>query len=201
LSLPIHCILSDGLSFEFFKFERTHGSRFLRGCIAGDPVHLRRGLHIRDFARTETSLPFILQLRPACETVFDTMLCAYISGLRAYHTSNVDGESQGPNFDEWDQALNSAEKALKIFREAESLRRNGDPGYADTSVQEALCALQERYYLQSSPYSILKSLLCLSTGCIPTIYKSDLIMTGWDDDQVRGMMSSAIQNCNTESIM
>jgi hypothetical protein len=37
-SLPIYCILCDGLSFEFFKFERTTPNpSFFRGCFPGDP--------------------------------------------------------------------------------------------------------------------------------------------------------------------
>jgi hypothetical protein len=54
-SSPIHCILSDGLSFEFFKFERADKSRFLRGCFAGDPEPLRRGLELPDFTRGDHS--------------------------------------------------------------------------------------------------------------------------------------------------
>jgi len=170
-SLPIHCILSDGLSFEFFKFDKTQASPFLRGCFSGDPAHLRRGLRLPDFTTTPTPLPFILDLRLACETVFDTMLCAYISGLTAYHgRSKVRGEKQGskrPSFDKWDEALKSAQDALMICRTAESQRRNGDLDSADASVQEGICALQK------------------STGAVPTLYVSSLIMTGWDDDRVR----------------
>jgi len=169
-SLPIHCILSDGLSFEFFKFERTPTPRFLRGCFAGDPVHLRRGLELPDFAKRSTSLPFILQLRGVCETIFDTMVCAYISGLRAHHgVSKARGEnerSKRPSFDRWDEALKSAEDALRICREAESLREAGDSASADTKAEAALCALQE------------------STASIPTVYTSKLIMSDWDRDQV-----------------
>lgn len=156
-SLPIHCILCDGLSFEFFKFERTQDSPFRRGCFAGDPEHLRRGLPVPDFTITETSLPFILHLRRVCETIFDTMLCAYLSSLQAYHErSKRRGEKQGskrPSFDGWDVALKSAEDALATFRQAESQRQNGDLDSADTTVQEALRALQKRYCLQSSPRS------------------------------------------------
>ena len=152
-SLPIHCILSDGLSFEFFKFERSPKPRFFRGCFAGDPPHLRRGLRFLDFTEAETSLPFILQLRRVCETVFDTMLRAYISGLKAHQTaSEAKGKKQGSkrlSLDAWDDALKSAEEALRKFREAESLREKGDPSSADKNVQEALHALRERYFLQS----------------------------------------------------
>jgi len=82
-SLPVYCILCDGLSF---KFERgTLKPSFFRGCLSGDPEHLKHDLRVSDFTTTETPLPFILQLRCVCETIFDVMLQAYISDLKAYH--------------------------------------------------------------------------------------------------------------------
>ena len=186
-SLPIHCILSDGLSFEFFKFERTDAPRFLRGCFAGDPEHLQRGLELPNYSKKSTSLPFILELRGVCETIFDTMLCAYISGLRAHHqTSKVRGEkerSKRPSFDRWDDALKSAEAALGLFRKAESLREKGDYASADMESGAGLSVLQERYFL-SSPHPVPDFSHCLSTASIPTVYRSKLIMGDWDRDQV-----------------
>jgi len=58
-SLPIHCILCCGLSFQFFKFERTPNPTLFRGCFPGDSAHLQRGLHLPDFI-AESTLPFIL---------------------------------------------------------------------------------------------------------------------------------------------
>jgi len=84
-SLPIHCVFMDGWTFEFFKFERNPIASFIRGCFPGDPKHLRRGLEVPNFASMKTSLPFILQLRCACEIIFDVMLSAYIAGLKAYY--------------------------------------------------------------------------------------------------------------------
>ena len=171
-----------GLSVEFFRFERARTPLFLRGCVAGDSSHLKHDLRVPDFEDTETPLPFILHLRRVCETIFDTMLCAYISGLKAYHErSRGRGEKEGSkraSFDGWDQALKSAGDALTTFRATESLRHKGD---LDFAVQEALCALQKRYHLHLRQYS----LLCLSSGAIPILYSTKLIMTGWDDDQVR----------------
>lgn len=63
--------------------------------------------------------------------------------------------SKKSSFDKWDEALKSAEDALKIFREAESQRHNGDLDSADTCVREALCALQKMYALQSSLPSVV----------------------------------------------
>jgi len=169
-SLPIHCIFSDGLSFEFFTFERTPNPTFLRGCFAGDPRHLRRGLKVPDFSTMDTYLPFILQLRCVCETIFDVMLSAYIAGLKAYHNrSNDMGKREGskrPSFDAWDRALQSAELAQTNFREAESQREGGDIASADVTVNGALAALRT------------------STGAVSTIYTTDLIMNYWDDDEV-----------------
>jgi hypothetical protein len=169
-SLPIHCIFSNGRSFEFFKFERKPNPSCLRGCFDGDPKHLRRGLQVPDFTTMETSLPFILQLRCVCETIFDVMLSAYIAGLQAHYTrSEEKGNKQGskrPSLDGWDRALQSAKHALAAFREAEGQRKAGDIGSADATVGEALLALHE------------------STGTVPTIYQSDLIMMHWDDSEV-----------------
>ncbi|KAF5383287.1 hypothetical protein D9615_004801 [Tricholomella constricta] len=169
-SLPIHCIYSDGESFEFFKFERKPNPSFLRGCFEGDPKHLRRGLQVPDYTTMETSLPFILQLRCICETIFDVMLSAYFAGLQAYYNRSEEGKKQYHkrlSSDELDRAIQPAQRALAAFREAEGLRKAGDIVSADATVEEALLALHE------------------STGAVPSIYESTLIMRGWDDDEVR----------------
>jgi hypothetical protein len=84
-----------------------------------------------------------------CETIFDVMLSPYISGLEACHErSNAGRGGQGskrPSIDEWDQALESAEEALAIFRKAEGLREGGDVHSANASVEEACLALKKRY--------------------------------------------------------
>ena len=136
-SLPIYCILCDGLSFEFFKFERMHVPSFLHGCVVGDPRPLRRGLQLPDFDRADTTFPFILHPHPIYETVFDTMLCAYISGLKAYQSKgSKDMEGLGLG---WDEALKSVEDALATFRKAESQCHNGDLDAADVRIQEGHC--------------------------------------------------------------
>lgn len=171
-SLPILCILSDGLTFEFFKFERAESvSSFFRGCFPGDPEPLQHGLTLPDPKTADTPLPFILQLRCVCETIFDTMLSAYIFALRAYRdrsgsTDKREGVKR-PSFDGWDQALKFAEDALETFRNAETQRKDGDVDSADASVLEGLRLLHE------------------STGAVSTVYKSKLFMTGWDEDAVK----------------
>jgi hypothetical protein len=81
------------------------------------------------------------------------MLSAYISGLEAYDKrSKVKGEKQGskrPSLDGWDRALESAQDALTMFRKAEDERRGGDVHSANTTVEEALLMLKDRYCFHS----------------------------------------------------
>ncbi|KAF8321431.1 uncharacterized protein EI90DRAFT_3001446 [Cantharellus anzutake] len=165
-SLPIHCIFSDGWSFEFFRFERMPNPTFLRGCFQGDPPDLRHGMRLPDI---ETSLPFILQLRCVCETIFDVMLSAYIAGLKAYYNREEDMGKEGLkrlSFGGWDRALQLAEHAQEAFREAEVQCKEGNIVSANVTIDAALLALQE------------------STGALPTRYKSKLIMMDWDDAEI-----------------
>jgi hypothetical protein len=152
----------DGLTYEFFKFERNPNPSFTRGCFFGDPVHLQCGLKVpnyQDSFMPVTSLPFITQLRCACEIIFDIMLSAYIAGLKALQleevvwmkkhegwkrptTVSVDGLGL-------DQALQSADRALAAFREAEVQRKDGDLDSADANADQALLVLQKRYEVYS----------------------------------------------------
>ncbi|KAF8305940.1 uncharacterized protein EI90DRAFT_2986878 [Cantharellus anzutake] len=163
LLVPIHCILFDGWSFEFFKFERMPDPTFLCGRFQGDPPDFRHGMQL---PISETYLPFILRLRCVCETIFDIMLSAYIAGMKAYYNREEDkGRKEGGKrlSDEWDQALCLAEHAQETFREAEVQRKEGNIVSANAIVDAALLALHE------------------STGALPTRYKSKPIMMGWDD--------------------
>lgn len=168
--LPIHCIITDGLHYEFFKFDKHLKPSFVRGCFSGDPEHLRRGLKIDDYSRMETTLPFILQLRCACEAVFDVMLSAYIEGLKANYVRSEERGKKGltrPTLDGGDKALQSAGRAFAAFREAEVQRKDGDLDSADATADQALLALQE------------------STEAAPISYRSKFIMKDWDDVEVR----------------
>jgi len=119
----------------------------------------------------ETPLPFILQLRCICETIFDIMLNAYISALIAYHNRSTSMRKREgvkrPSLDGWDRALKFAKDALATFRQAENQRKDGNVDSADLSVVEGL------------------RLLHVSTGAVSTVYKSKLFMTGWDEDEVK----------------
>jgi hypothetical protein len=99
----------------------------------------------------DSPLPFILQLRCICETIFDTMLSAYISVLQAHRDQSTLAGRRGSvkrlSFDGLDQALKSSMDALEAFRKAEAQRKDGDVVCADKSVQEGLHLLYERYVL------------------------------------------------------
>jgi hypothetical protein len=115
------------------------------------------------------------------------MLNAYISALKAYldrsaSAGNREGVGQ-PSLDRWDQALKFANNALATFRKAEIQRKNGDVDSADMSALEGLRLLHERYYLPST-HSVRYPLFCISTGTVSTAYKSKLLMTGWDEDEI-----------------
>jgi hypothetical protein len=152
-------------------------------------VHLRRGLKVNDYLSMSTTLPFILQLRCACETVFDVMLSAHIEGLKAYYVrSEEKGKKEGserPSLDGWVQALQSANRALVVFREAEVQRKDGDLDSADATADQALLALHERYKFYLICSLINRSLFPLSTEAVPTFYRSRFIMRDWDDVEVR----------------
>jgi hypothetical protein len=164
----------DGLTYEFFKFERNPNPSFIRGCFFGDPVHLRRGLKVPDlgYECMITCLPFIIQLRCACEIIFDIMLSAYIAGMKAVQLEEVvwmkkleleERPTTTSLIDGLDQALQCADRALAAFREAEVQRKNGDLDSADATTDQALLALQERYEVYSHlPSASNQSSLTLS---------------------------------------
>ena len=113
-----------------------------------------RGLKVPDCWCMTTTLPFILQLRCACEIIFDIVLSAYISGLKADYVQSEERRKQGlkrPSLDGWDQdqTLQSANYALAAFRKAEVQRMEGDLDSADATADQALLALQERYKFYS----------------------------------------------------
>jgi hypothetical protein len=174
-------VLSNGLFFEFFKYEKTPNPSILRGCFKGDSRHLQRGMHVPDFTVMKTALPFIVQLRHICETIFDVMVGAYIAGLKAYRDhSDKMGKKEGskrPSWDNWHEALQWAEFALEAFRMAEDRRVAGDIKGADTAVEQDGLELEARYFNFSA--SLRDHISSLSTGAIPSMYKSDLIMPSW----------------------
>ena len=130
----------------------------------------------------------MIWLRQVCETVFDTMLSAYLNGLNAYQTASAArGKKEGskrPNLDKWDQALNSAGTAWRLFREADVHRGRGNCSIADAKVQEALDTLRERYSFNNLPVPLYNFLLHFSTGAVHSVYENKYLMTDWDEDKI-----------------
>lgn len=154
-SLPIHCIFSDGWSFEFFKFERSPNPSFLRGNFPGDPIRFQSGLDVPDLKKLDTPLPFITQLRCICEVIFDVMQSAYIAGSKAHYKQVEDREAKQsytrPHFDKCDQTLQSVEDTLRACRMAEARCKAGDIHDVDMT---ALLSLQDRYEICSSAHLV-----------------------------------------------
>lgn len=169
-------------------YERKPHPRFVRGCLPGDPAHLRSGMKVPNFSSAQSSLPFILELRPICEVIFDIMLRAYVAGLTVnLNKCDEQGkkDSRRQSFDAWDLALQSAERALAGFREGECQRQAGEFDLADATVEKALQALQERYKFSSCAHLINNSLLYPSTSAVPIQHTPHPIMKDWDRALVR----------------
>lgn len=117
-------ILWDGVCFQFFKFDgTTKPYSFLRGTLPGDPRHLQSGFMLPDIVFSETSVPFLRSLRQITEIVFDLLLCAYISSIKAFRNRTRRSHLDNPK---WEDALKFAGNALGLFRDAESKRQIRD---------------------------------------------------------------------------
>lgn len=66
------------------------------------------------------------------------MLSGYIAALTTYYNAAEQEDANRP------RSLQLAEQALAGFREAEVRREAGEIDLADASVDQALCALQQR---------------------------------------------------------
>ena len=146
--MPVYGILCDGaeLAFEFFRFDgSTKPSSFCRGR----DTLLRTRLHLPEFTHAAHSRGFIDALRPICEIIFDLLLNGYISSLEAdYKCSGQDTATAGklgPSPEKWTPAISSAQKALTMFRDAETKRGAQLIDEANTTVEQAMETLKSRY--------------------------------------------------------
>jgi len=143
----VYGILCDGDIFEFFLFDgTTEPFSFQRGVGLNAPT---RRFRIPDPADTWTTRPFIHALRPICEIIFDLLLSAYVSSLKAYHNRAVIKNTRAgqlrKSLDKWEVAMSSATIALDKFRDAETKRQARLTDEANSIVQEAMAALMCRY--------------------------------------------------------
>jgi hypothetical protein len=116
---------------------------FSRGAFEEDPIPLRRGLYLPDFTREQTTGPFIRSLREICETVFDILLSAYASSVKAQFDRYTEQLKPKDYLDNWENSLNFAEEAQEAFRDAETKRTDDRTG-ANQAVQNGLALLKQR---------------------------------------------------------
>ena len=141
-------ILCDGETFQFFSFDGSSKPfSFRRGSLEDSPV-FRQIFKLDDFITTQSSEPFILNLRQICEITFDLLLQSHISSLEAYQTrSATKGEREGKprkTLQEWEEALCLAYAALERFRAAEKMRQDDLPDEANMIAEDAMDILKRR---------------------------------------------------------
>jgi hypothetical protein len=145
--------------FQFFLFDgTTEACSFSRGTLPGDPPAHRHGFRLDDFKTAETPRPFLCDLRPICEIIFDLLLKSYISSLDAYYKRSVSRSNEegmptnSTELEKWEQALGFSGKALEMFRVAEAQRQNQLSNDANATVQSAMEFLKRRYGSSTSNY-------------------------------------------------
>lgn len=124
---PIYGILCDGSGFQFFQFSRRTEAmkphKFAVGAFPGSRYLNGRGLPIDDISAS--ALPFILSMRPICETIYNLLLESYITTLKAFRQRNLSRLGQGDHdtLASSDQAIILGERALAMSQIAEGLRQ------------------------------------------------------------------------------
>jgi hypothetical protein len=145
-STPIYGILYDGIRFRFFIFDdSTKPYKFSEGIVPGSRVQ-NKGLQLEDFYSKHDADPFILGLRPICETIFNFFLITYIATLKELREHiRIAGHERVGSLAQWDQAINLAEEALEKSLHAEAWRQNNSIIDADATAETAFKALKRRY--------------------------------------------------------
>lgn len=135
-----------------------------------ETLHLREGFELPDHSRSSTPLPFICALRPICEITFGLLLNSYIASLDAYNKRSVaQATKEGKPRQctrEWEKALTAAHSASIKFQDAETRRQEQLLTEANKLAQDAM------------------DLLICSIQTVPDIVKTNLIMTGWNEEEV-----------------
>jgi hypothetical protein len=145
-SAQIYGILYDGIKFRFFIFDgSTKPYKFSEGLVPGSHVQ-NKGLRLEDFYSKLDADPFILGLRPICETIFNFFLVTYIAAIKEFreHIRIAQHERLG-SLAQWDQAISLAEEALEKSQHAEVWRQNDSIIDADATAETAFKALKRRY--------------------------------------------------------
>jgi len=163
-SLPIYCLLCDGLSFESFKFERNTNPTFRRVAF----------MEIRSTSNATFESP--ISKRRALFRSFSTfaayakrslMSCWAHTSLDWGHTIS-DSQQTGRSRARRDRVLMGGIEHWNLLKTHQRCLIHS----ANTTVEEALFTLKD------------------STGAVPTIYHLKFIMSDWDYAAVEKRIAS-----------
>ena len=148
--LPVYGILSDGNTFEFFRFDGTAEPYTCKyGIGPNDPPTCWQPFRLPGPGETLTTQPFIDALRPICEVIFDLLLSGYVSSLKVQHDHFIIKKARKGqlkrNESGWEEAMCAAISALNGFRHAEKKRQTQLIDEADLIVEKAMTFLKCRY--------------------------------------------------------
>lgn len=90
LSTPVHGILCDGESFQFFRFDHHAKPKVSMGYFPflGSGAQHDQKLKIRELLGTPDQ-EFLTSVRAVCEAIFYVLLVGYTNALKAYYTRSV----------------------------------------------------------------------------------------------------------------
>ena len=168
--IPIHCILTDGISFEFY-FLTFHNWVVLRGVgKAENGISWVNPYGRISLPASERSPDYVGQLKIILEIVFDTFLQSYEDAIyaqrkyserraRMHNTENGTGFRRRPSTNFWDYAYDRAIKAHCVLRHAHTMRV-AQPEEADVIAEHGLLLLKESAMVMPHPeldWSLLDS--------------------------------------------
>jgi hypothetical protein len=162
-SIPIHAILFDGYTYQFFTFDgRTKPYTFSMGLVPGSAFSIWEGLALGDLLSNPTGYPWPAILRPICDTIFNVFLVVYCASSRAFRDELEWSEQER---ERWDKAIEYGKDASHMFQDAEVKRRGNLVVETEEAVEEAFNALNLRYYPgQGIIFSSLR-LICRQFRC------------------------------------
>ena len=142
---PIHCILCDGRSFNFFIFDSSATPPFYRCQLNSSPPGIY-ALTVAELSVQDNG--FITSVRSVCETAFYFFLLGYTTGLKAQHEQlrlrvQASGNTQ-ESTDTWQRAIRLADNAMKCGITATAHATAGNYDKADETAKESLNLLKER---------------------------------------------------------
>jgi hypothetical protein len=149
--VPIHAILTDGQTFEFYicDFSKWRISRGIGTAMEGIPFHNEYQICL---PASERDPGYLAQLKTIVEVIFDIFIQSYVNAVyskrafserRAIIERGELGESYVPrkSMDFWVMAYNLGTQALTCLREAH-YNRSVDVEMAEARAEEGLAILE-----------------------------------------------------------